>query len=70
MSTTNAEIRLMSEDPSLQVDILEFMGPDLWHLWMIAAFSALEKYAEPQEYDEFLERFSWLLVQRVEMGVW
>ena len=60
----------MIEDPGLQVSALGLMGPGLWHLWMIAAFSTLEKYAEPQEYEEFLERFSYLLEQRVIHGVW
>ena len=72
MNATELENTMMSmtENPALQVANLGLMGPGLWHIWMIAAFSALEKYASRHEYDEFLERFSWLLTQRIETGVW
>ena len=72
MNTTELENMMvkMTEDPALQVANLGLMGPGLWHIWMIAAFSALEKYTGRHEYEEFLKRFSWLLAQRIETGVW
>lgn len=60
----------MTEDSYLQVGVLGVMGPGLWHVWMISAFGALGKYAEPQKYEKFLKRFSFILAQRVETGVW
>lgn len=68
--TITSRIISMTKDPSLQVGLLEIMGPGLWHVWMISAFGALSKYAESQEYEEFLARFAFLLEQRVETGVW
>ena len=67
---TNVRLQNMTEDYRLQISVLGLMGPGLWPIWMISAFGALEKYAEPQEYEEFLERFSYLLEQRVVHGVW
>jgi len=60
----------MVHDRSLQVGVLEIMPPYLWHIWMVAALDALKRYAEPQEYEEFLKRFSFILEQRVKIGVW
>ena len=61
----------MAENPNLQVGTLSVMPPCLWHIWMIAAFGELSKYAwYSQEYEEFLKRFSFILEQRVKTGVW
>ena len=73
MSTTNTDLPptiSMTHDHYLRVSVLDVMPPSLWHIWMISAFGALSKYVEPQEYEEFLKRFSFILEQRVETGVW
>ena len=73
MSTASTEpttIISMTTDRSLQVGVLDIMGPGLWHIWMISAFSALSEYAKPQEYEDFLKRFLSTLEQRVTHGVW
>jgi len=69
MSTINTKVG-MDEDPRLQVSALEIMGADLWYVWMISAFNALSKYATESEYEEFLERFSHVLRQKVRTGDW
>lgn len=69
-TTTIGRVLDMTKDRYLQVSVLDIMPPSLWHIWMISAFSALSLYADHQEYEEFLKRFSFILEQRVETGVW
>lgn len=69
MSTVDTKPSMI-ENPNLQVSTLNVMPPFLWHIWMIAAFGALSKYTDSQEYEQFLARFSFILEQRVKTGVW